>query len=167
MATTWFKNDPMRAKEFFENKMSFTTGPVELDRAIKASQPIAVIDVRARDDFEKEHIPGAISMPESEWANLTGLSKDRLNVIYCYSQVCHLAARAAVEFAGAGFAVRELEGGFKAWKEHRLATEGAGAKMKTGQSAEKADQTVEAGAKKWPESPRVDEFTTARMSSHH
>ena len=31
--------------------------------------------------------------------------------------VCHLAAAAAVEFAGNGYPVMELEGGFRVWQE--------------------------------------------------
>ena len=32
MATQTTINDPAKAKEFFEDKMAFTTGPVELER---------------------------------------------------------------------------------------------------------------------------------------
>ena len=42
------------------------------------------------------------------------------NVLVCYTQVCHLAATAAVEFAGKGFPVMEMDGGFEAWKEAGL-----------------------------------------------
>jgi len=41
-----------------------------------------------------------------------------LNVLYCYSGVCHLAATAAVEFAGKGYPVMEMDGGFDEWQEH-------------------------------------------------
>jgi rhodanese-related sulfurtransferase len=42
----------------------------------------------------------------------------RVNVVYCYSQTCHLAAKAALAFLDKGFPVMELEGGFAAWKDH-------------------------------------------------
>jgi len=35
----------------------------------------------------------------------------------CYSAVCHLAARAAVEFASKGYLVMEMDGDFEAWKD--------------------------------------------------
>jgi rhodanese-related sulfurtransferase len=123
MATELRKNDPAKALEFFENKLAFTTGPVELDRALHKSSDIAVIDVRASEDYQKGHVPGAVSLPKEKWASLNGLRKDRLNVLYCYSQVCHLAATAAAEFARHGFSVMELEGGFRAWKDHDLKIE--------------------------------------------
>jgi len=53
------------------------------------------------------------------------LSKDKANVLYCYSLVCHLAATAASEFAGKGFPVMELDGGFDEWTEHGLEIEKA------------------------------------------
>ncbi|MDB6121213.1 MAG: Sulfurtransferase [Pedosphaera sp.] len=117
--------DPAKAKEFFEDKMTFTTGPVELDRMIKAHENINVVDVRAEEDYQKGHIPGAINLPHDKWSTLEGLSKDKANVLYCYTQVCHLAATAACEFAAKGFPVMEMEGGFEAWKENDLEVEKA------------------------------------------
>jgi rhodanese-related sulfurtransferase len=108
--------DPARAKEFFEAKMAFTTGPVELERMMNEGT-VNVVDVRAAEDFANGHIPGAVNLPKERWASLQGLSKDRTNVVYCYSIVCHLAAAAAVEFAARGFSVMELDGGWRWWKE--------------------------------------------------
>ena len=113
---------PTEALDYFENKMHFTTGPMELDDARKNSDMV-IIDVRAKEDFDKGHIPGAMNLPESDWDKFTGLSKEKLNVLYCYSHVCHLAARAAVEFSAAGYSIMELDGGFDAWKDHELEIE--------------------------------------------
>ena len=115
--------DPVRARAFFEDKVPFTTGPVELDHMLKEHQNINVIDVRAEEDYAKGHIPGAINLPKTRWNTAEGLSRDKTNVVYCYSQVCHLAAKAALEFASKGFPVMELEGGFDGWKEHDLEVE--------------------------------------------
>jgi rhodanese-related sulfurtransferase len=115
MPTTMIQ-DPARAKEYFEAKMAFTTGPVELERMMKQGS-VNVVDVRAADDYAKGHIPGAVNLPKERWASLQGLRKDRTNVVYCYSIVCHLAAAAAVEFAAHGFPVMELDGGWRWWKE--------------------------------------------------
>ena len=99
MATQVTINDPAKAKEYFEAKMAFTTGPVELERMMKNNE-VNVVDVRAAEDYAEGHIPGAINLPKDQWQTLKGLRKDKTNVLYCYSQVCHLAATAAVEFAG-------------------------------------------------------------------
>jgi rhodanese-related sulfurtransferase len=112
---------PEKAKAYFEDKLAFSTGPVELDRWIKSREDnLVVVDVRAAEDFAKGHIPGAVNIPKGQWGNPRGLSTDKTNVIYCYNQPCHLAANACVQFAGKGYPVMELEGGFAAWKENDL-----------------------------------------------
>jgi rhodanese-related sulfurtransferase len=117
MATSALINDPVKAKAYFEAKMAFTTGPVELGRMAAQGEPVNIVDVRAAEDYAEGHIPGAVNLPKDQWHTLKGLRKDKLNVLYCYSQVCHLAAVAAVEFAGKGFPVMELEGGWRTWKD--------------------------------------------------
>jgi rhodanese-related sulfurtransferase len=123
MNTTLTIPDPVKARQYFEDKITFTTGPVELDRMLKAHENISVIDVRAEEDYRKGHVPGAVNLPKERWDTLEGLSKDKPNILYCYSMVCHLAATAACEFAAKGFPVMELEGGFDEWKEHDLEIE--------------------------------------------
>jgi rhodanese-related sulfurtransferase len=122
--TTQVQPNPARAHDYFAQKMEFTTGPVELERELKGGD-VVVVDVRAAEDYEKGHIPGAISLPQDRWERPEGLDRQRVNVLYCYSQVCHLAARAAVELSAQGYPVRELEGGFEGWKQNQLPVEGA------------------------------------------
>lgn len=116
MATPVMTNDPAKAKEFFEAKMAFTTGPVELERMMK-NKEVNVVDVRAAEDYAEGHIPGAVNLPKDQWHSFTGLRKDKINVLYCYSQVCHLAATAAVQFADQGYPIMELDGGWRWWKD--------------------------------------------------
>jgi rhodanese-related sulfurtransferase len=123
MATAVQLVDPAKAKAYFEAKMAFTTGPVELERMIRQGENIQIVDVRAAEDYAEGHIPGAVSLSKDRWHTIEGLRKDKTNVLYCYSQVCHLAATAAVEFAGKGYPVMELEGGFRAWKDHDMQIE--------------------------------------------
>jgi rhodanese-related sulfurtransferase len=131
--------DPVKAREYFEDKITFTTGPVELDRMLKAHEDISVIDVRAEEDYSKGHVPGAINLPKERWDTLEGLSKDKVNILYCYSMVCHLAATAACEFAAKGFPVMELEGGFDEWREYGL-------EIETSSAGRIFDSTVDANA---------------------
>ncbi|HEY0944664.1 MAG TPA: rhodanese-like domain-containing protein [Opitutaceae bacterium] len=119
---TLSKIDPAKAQEYFEEKMAFTTGPVELERLL-ANREVNLIDVRAEEDYRHSHIPGARNLPQERWGTLEGLERQKVNVLYCYSQVCHLAAKAAVEFARHGYAVMELEGGYAGWESHELHVE--------------------------------------------
>jgi rhodanese-related sulfurtransferase len=118
--------DPAKAKAYFENKLEFTTGPIELDHSLKAHENINVIDVRAEEDYQKGHIPGAVNLPREKWSTLEGLNKNKTNILYCYSQVCHLAAKAGREFAGKGYPVMELEGGWEGWAHYELETDTGG-----------------------------------------
>ena len=135
MQTTMHRvHDPARARAYFEDKLAFTTGPVELDRWIKTGEDnLVVVDVRAAEDYAKGHIPGAINIPKEQWGRPQGLAKDKTNVVYCYTQQCHLAANACAQFASQGYPVMELEGGFETWKEDELDIEEQSAnRFKTG-----------------------------------
>jgi rhodanese-related sulfurtransferase len=114
--------DPQKARAYFENKVAFTTGPIELSHQLER-RGVNIVDVREAEDYEKGHIPGAINLPHGSWDNPRNLAKDKTNVVYCYSQQCHLAANACVAFASKGFPVMELEGGFEVWEQHKLPTE--------------------------------------------
>jgi len=115
--------DPQRAKDFFENKLNFTASPMEIKHLMDEGEAPHIIDVRSAVDFEMGHIPGALNIPEEKWGDLTLLKKDQTNVIYCYSHVCHLGAKAAYHFASHDFPVLEMEGGWKAWGEFDLPVE--------------------------------------------
>lgn len=104
------------AIDYFRNKIQFTLGPVELNEMIQNKECI-VVDVRSREAYEQGHIPGALSIPKEQLSeNLDRLSSKKITVVYCYSQQCHMAARAALALAKHGYPVMELEGGFDSWK---------------------------------------------------
>jgi len=113
-------SDPQKARAYFENKVAFTTGPVELSHILGT---VNVVDVREAEDYEKGHVPGAINLPKGTWENPRGLAKDKPNIVYCYTQQCHLAAHACIAFAAKGYPVMELEGGFEAWEQNELNVE--------------------------------------------
>jgi hypothetical protein len=53
-----------------------------------------------------------VNLPKAQWHDAkivkTRLNKKKINVLYCYSQVCHPAATAAVEFVKRGYPAMEL-----------------------------------------------------------
>lgn len=123
MKTATMNPNPATARDYFADKMAFTTGPVELHHQIDEGEPINIVDVRATEDYEKGHIPGARNLPQDQWSDTTVLQREGMNVLYCYSATCHLAAKAAMRFAERGFPVMEMEGGFEAWEENDLPIE--------------------------------------------
>ena len=108
------------AAAYFAARNAATTGPHELSGVLDRKEPVVVIDVRFPSDFAKGHIPGAINLPKGKWHATAALAKDRLNVLYCYDQTCHLAAEAARELIAQGYPVVEMEGGFAAWESKSL-----------------------------------------------
>jgi 3-mercaptopyruvate sulfurtransferase SseA len=64
MQTTFSRtHDPDRARAWFEDKLAFTTGLVEVGHMLKSGNNIIIVDVREAEDFAKGHIPGALSLP--------------------------------------------------------------------------------------------------------
>lgn len=75
-----------------------------------------VIDARDKDQFNKEHIPGAVNI---EWrralAERSRIPKDKPILLYCNSG--SLSAQAGFALRVAGYEnVRILQGGFSEWK---------------------------------------------------
>ncbi|MBI4347977.1 MAG: rhodanese-like domain-containing protein, partial [Elusimicrobia bacterium] len=71
------------------------------------------------------HIPGATNIPLADLAKrLKGLPKDKTIVTYCWHHDCAAAPKAALLLAERGYAVKDLCGGIKAWKDAGFAVEG-------------------------------------------
>jgi rhodanese-related sulfurtransferase len=83
---------------------------------IKAGKDAVIVDVRLPRDYKQGHIPGAIKLPNGQWRKPVDLTRDNINGVYCYSQICHLAAQAAIELLAQGYPVMEMEGGFTGWQ---------------------------------------------------
>jgi rhodanese-related sulfurtransferase len=112
-----------RAKMFFDDRLDFIRGPIELNDMIKEGVEMNIIDVRRPDDYSKGHIPGAVNLPEDKWSTFKGLSKDRVNIVYCYSTVCQISTRAAKYFVEHDFPTIQLSGGIEEWKNNELPVE--------------------------------------------
>jgi rhodanese-related sulfurtransferase len=91
----------------------------ELSDAIAGGTTIVLLDVRAQQEFQGGHIPGALNVPHDEagnWLRNQNLSRDRDVVVYCES-----GRRSAIVqqlLVNAGFtSVRHLDGDMKAWRE--------------------------------------------------
>lgn len=114
--------DTRRAHEYFLNELCYTLGPFELREKIKNElDSFNLVDVRDYEDYIDGHIPFATHVPyDSLESHLNMFSKEKVNVIYCYSSVCHLAKKCAVKLTEKGYPVMELSGGYRAWKKNHL-----------------------------------------------
>jgi rhodanese-related sulfurtransferase len=84
------------------------------------------IDARPSDEFERDHVPGAVSLNEDRWgeglAQFLGTqwSPDKKIVVYCSAASCNLAedvARRLREEAKLPNDIRILKGGWEAWQQ--------------------------------------------------
>jgi rhodanese-related sulfurtransferase len=84
------------------------------------------IDARPSEEFERDHVPGAISLNEDRWAEGlaqflgTQWSPEKKIVVYCSAASCNLAedvARRLREEAKLPNEIRILKGGWEAWQQ--------------------------------------------------
>lgn len=119
------------AAQYFKDELAFTANPSSMKNAVKnKDSSILIIDLRKREHYKQGHVPGAINLPFDEWNNFDGskvdfskLDKNKMHLVYCYEHYCSLSLRAAHLFALNGYPVKEVKGGFKAYKAHNYPIE--------------------------------------------
>jgi rhodanese-related sulfurtransferase len=93
---------------------------VEVNHAIAEKRDMVVVDVRAPEDYAQGHVPGAVSLPREKWDTAAGLSREKINVVYCYSHTCPLGGEACAKLVEQGYPVIEMDGGFEVWESSNL-----------------------------------------------
>ena len=116
---------------YYRDKVSWQTPVaasemVTLAQAQSWSADAIWIDARPQEEFEREHVPGALSLTEDRWNDLlpevlTAWTPEKRVVVYCSSDGCgssrEIAHRLRKE---AGLTnVFVLEGGWEAWKKEK------------------------------------------------
>src|SRR5947209_2615965 len=106
------------------DEAQLTENEVTLQQANEWGESTLWIDARSDEQFEKQHIPGAISLNEDRWNELlpqtmTAWSPEKRLVVYCSSQSCALSREVARRLRDeAGLKnVYVLHGGWEAWLE--------------------------------------------------
>jgi rhodanese-related sulfurtransferase len=113
-----------------------------LQKQLQADTGLVVVDSRPRrTQYDKGHIPGALSIPDSEFAQLaSALPADKAAalVFYCGGLKCPLSHKSAEKAMALGYTnVMVFADGYPAWTAHTQ--EAAGAPMKAG----KAEGTID------------------------
>ena len=96
-----------------------------LKRMMDGGERFQLLDVRDSDEYEKEHIKGARSLPLDRLDSAKQLFKpsDAL-IVYCDSFVCSASSSATKILIRMGFTnVRDYKGGLREWKTSGLPTE--------------------------------------------
>jgi rhodanese-related sulfurtransferase len=90
-----------------------------LKRIIDSGERFVLLDVRSKEDFDKEHIAGAKSLPLDEVnakAQQTLKPSDQI-IVYCDSYICSASTSAYKLLMRMGFGnVRDFKGGIREWK---------------------------------------------------
>lgn len=109
------------AVEYFSQDLTFETGPFQV---YEAAEPLQIIDLRSRADYEIGHVPKAVNIDLDDLsAHLEQLDRSVIVVVYCYNVGCTLAARAAIILAEDGFTVKRLFGGWEEYLHRKLPVE--------------------------------------------
>lgn len=113
--------------DFYQEKLAYEIDSADLKAALEDGQELVVVDGRSREAYEKEHIPGAVSIPHRSISqeSLAGFSRAPLYVTYCDGIGCNASTKTAIKLATSGFRVKELIGGLDWWKRDGHATRGA------------------------------------------
>ncbi|ADG06958.1 ArsR/SmtB family transcription factor [Kyrpidia tusciae] len=78
---------------------------------------VVLIDVRPRDEYEFDHIPGAWSIPIEELEQtMAKLPKDKQIVAYCRGRYCLFAAEAVQILRRHGYRAVRVEQGVREWR---------------------------------------------------
>jgi rhodanese-related sulfurtransferase len=94
--------------------------PEALQERIANGEDVLIVDVRTRDAFDQEHIPGAVSRPKLELiSGLPRLPMDRPVALYCTCPNDESSALGAhqLHLAYGHKNLLVLHGGMDAWKE--------------------------------------------------
>ena len=85
---------------------------------------VTLLDVRPEDEFDRGHLPGALSIPLSALEQrLPELPRGREIVAYCRGPYCVLSFEAVAALRAKGFTARRLEEGYPEWKAVGLPVE--------------------------------------------
>ena len=101
-----------------------TIHPLDLEAKIVANEPVEILDLRPRPQFEKRHVHGAHSLPFEEFNTASLLHCRELPVtepLYVISQkggLARLAADAMEDFGLENLIV--VEGGMENWERNGL-----------------------------------------------
>lgn len=113
------------ALTYYRTKLELETDASDTYAAVKAGEPLVIVDVRSDEAWRQGYVAGAIHMPYREVAERAPREIDpgvRV-VVYCWSPGCNAGAKGAVEFAALGYRVKEMIGGYEYWAREGYPTE--------------------------------------------
>lgn len=108
-------------QQFFESQDELE--PVSSDELLQkiADGQVIVLDVRPADEYEAQHIPGALSLPlDALFEQYESLPKDQQIVAYCRGKYCVYSLDAVQFLRNKGYNAVRLEDGWQEWRAAQL-----------------------------------------------
>lgn len=105
-------------EEFLNNQLGLD-GITLTDLASRMDKgDVLLLDVRPKEEYEKAHIPGAVSIPIEELeTHLASLPTNCDVVAYCRGPYCLMSAEAVKILKASGINAFRLEEGFRKWQQ--------------------------------------------------
>jgi rhodanese-related sulfurtransferase len=100
-------------------------GEERIQTVLAWGREVLWIDARSANEYQAEHVPGAILLNLEAWDQLFPLFLDQWNpekkvVVYCSSTACELSHEVAERLRKGGIEpVYVLKGGWEAWKSKK------------------------------------------------
>lgn len=123
MRTVTTMTDPSSAAvAHFAAKLRFETDPSDVLAAQRAGERFTLVDSRGDAAWSQGRIPGSVHLPTARIAAeaRATIPADIPVDVYCWGPGCNGSTRATLALAAAGFAVREMIGGFEYWAREGL-----------------------------------------------
>lgn len=116
--------------DFYLTETAIHVSPHHLRKAIsKGDDSFIIVDLRSQEEYEKEHILGAINIPayknpdksaygdvERIVGEFAKLSQDKDIIVYCYSSPCMTGRKVGKMLAEEGIYVQHLGIGWNEWR---------------------------------------------------
>ncbi len=109
-----------QVNNFFATKLASETDCSDVyNDIIQHSNHYVLLDVRAKEAFEKSHAITAVNLPHSDISpeSLANYNKNTLFVVYCWGPGCNGGAKAALKISALGYGVKEMLGGIHYWED--------------------------------------------------
>jgi rhodanese-related sulfurtransferase len=104
---------------------TLASGEERLPTVLSWGESVLWVDARSADEYEAEHVPGAISLNLESWDELLPKFLDQWSpekkvVVYCSAATCELSREVAERLRKSGItSVFVLKGGWEAWKTRK------------------------------------------------
>lgn len=105
-----FQINPMLGRILEEHQKSSKSSLPFTIQEIQQREDVYFLDVRPRDEYEKGHIPKALSIPLEELpARLKEIPKNKLLLAYCRGKFCTMADEAVYLLHKKGYRAKKIE----------------------------------------------------------